>query len=85
MQVVQIILRYLDSSCSKLNLEEGMAPVRISSGPEPIMTLDLSSSSLFKPCSSSNDVWKKQFKPRSSSNDVCSKQFRPRSSMSKDA
>ncbi|GKD00819.1 retrovirus-related pol polyprotein from transposon TNT 1-94, partial [Tanacetum coccineum] len=32
--------------CSKLNLEEGMAPVRISSGPEPIMTLDLSSSSL---------------------------------------
>ncbi|GJU20502.1 hypothetical protein Tco_1153844 [Tanacetum coccineum] len=46
MQVVQIILRYLDSGCSKLNLEEGMAPVRISSGPEPIMTLDLSSSSL---------------------------------------
>ncbi|GJV53777.1 integrase, catalytic region, zinc finger, CCHC-type containing protein [Tanacetum coccineum] len=32
--------------CSKLNLEEEMAPVRISSGPEPIMTLDLSSSSL---------------------------------------
>ncbi|GKD76858.1 hypothetical protein Tco_1339479, partial [Tanacetum coccineum] len=32
-----IILRYLDSGCSKLNLEEGMAPVRISSGPEPKM------------------------------------------------
>ncbi|GKC75253.1 hypothetical protein Tco_1126027 [Tanacetum coccineum] len=32
--------------CSKLYLKECMAPVRISSGPEPIMTLDLSSSSL---------------------------------------
>ncbi|GJU62581.1 hypothetical protein Tco_1244416 [Tanacetum coccineum] len=37
MQVVQIILWYLDSGCSKLDLEEWMAPVRISSGPEPIM------------------------------------------------
>ncbi|GJT70201.1 hypothetical protein Tco_1029487 [Tanacetum coccineum] len=37
LSVVQIILRYLDSGCSKLDLEEGMAPVRISSGPEPIM------------------------------------------------
>ncbi|GKD11431.1 retrovirus-related pol polyprotein from transposon TNT 1-94 [Tanacetum coccineum] len=37
MQVVQIILRYLDSGCSKLDLEEGMAPVRIISGPEPKM------------------------------------------------
>ncbi|GJX05702.1 retrovirus-related pol polyprotein from transposon TNT 1-94 [Tanacetum coccineum] len=36
-QVVQIILWYLDSGCSKLDLEEWMAPVRISSGPEPIM------------------------------------------------
>ncbi|GKE90803.1 hypothetical protein Tco_1571898 [Tanacetum coccineum] len=50
MQVVQIILRYLDSGCSKLDLEEVMAPVRISSGPEPIMTLDLSSSSLGLHC-----------------------------------
>ncbi|GJU36944.1 hypothetical protein Tco_1185298 [Tanacetum coccineum] len=37
MKVVQIIIWYLDSGCSKLDLEEGMAPVRISSGPEPIM------------------------------------------------
>ncbi|GJU47056.1 hypothetical protein Tco_1204322 [Tanacetum coccineum] len=36
-QVVQIILWYLDSSCSKLDLEEWMALVRISSGPEPFM------------------------------------------------
>ncbi|GKF83504.1 hypothetical protein Tco_0245160, partial [Tanacetum coccineum] len=35
--VVQIILWYLDSGCSKLDLEEWLAPVRISSGPEPIM------------------------------------------------
>ncbi|GJS04234.1 hypothetical protein Tco_0320742 [Tanacetum coccineum] len=37
MQVVQIILWYLDSGCSKLDLEEWMASVRISSGPEPFM------------------------------------------------
>ncbi|GKG62972.1 hypothetical protein Tco_0638619, partial [Tanacetum coccineum] len=54
-----------------------MAPVRISSGPEPIMMLDLSSSSLIL-YRADNDVWTKQFKPRSSSNDVCSNQFRPR-------
>ncbi|GKG35327.1 hypothetical protein Tco_0440481, partial [Tanacetum coccineum] len=35
--VVQIILWYLDSGYSKLDLEEGMAPVRISSGPKPKM------------------------------------------------
>ncbi|GKC25184.1 hypothetical protein Tco_1027334, partial [Tanacetum coccineum] len=35
--VVQIILWYLDSGCSKLDLEESMAPVRISSGPVPVM------------------------------------------------
>ncbi|GKA41157.1 hypothetical protein Tco_0733750 [Tanacetum coccineum] len=33
MQVVQIILWYLDLGCSKLDLEEWMAPVRIRSGP----------------------------------------------------
>ncbi|GKB39560.1 hypothetical protein Tco_0884502 [Tanacetum coccineum] len=36
-QVVHIILWYLDSGCSKLDLEECMAPVRIILGPEPIM------------------------------------------------
>ncbi|GJS82100.1 ribonuclease H-like domain-containing protein [Tanacetum coccineum] len=46
MHVVQIILRYLDSGCSKLYLEEGMAPVRISSGPEPQMMFGQNSSSL---------------------------------------
>ncbi|GJT07593.1 hypothetical protein Tco_0842055 [Tanacetum coccineum] len=44
--LVQIILWYLDSGCSKLDLEEGMAPVRISSGPEPIMMFGQNSSSL---------------------------------------
>ncbi|GJV11205.1 hypothetical protein Tco_1352746 [Tanacetum coccineum] len=44
------------------------------------MTFGQNSSSLFKPRSSSNDVWTKQFKPRSSSNDVWTKQFKPRSS-----
>ncbi|GJX98311.1 hypothetical protein Tco_0355330 [Tanacetum coccineum] len=44
--VVQIILRYLDSGCSKLYLEEGMAPVRISSGPEPMLMFGQNSSSL---------------------------------------
>ncbi|GJU33880.1 hypothetical protein Tco_1182234 [Tanacetum coccineum] len=39
MQVVQIVLWYLDSGCSKLDLEEVMAPVRISSGPEPIIMM----------------------------------------------
>ncbi|GJX12807.1 hypothetical protein Tco_0204565 [Tanacetum coccineum] len=59
-----------------------MAPVRISSGPEPNMMFGQNSSSLFKPRSSlSNDVWTKQFKPRSSSNDVYSKKFWPRSSI----
>ncbi|GJY94893.1 hypothetical protein Tco_0511254 [Tanacetum coccineum] len=46
MQVVQIILRYLDSGCSKLYLEEGMAPVHNSSGPEPKMMFGQNSSSL---------------------------------------
>ncbi|GKG20702.1 hypothetical protein Tco_0380503, partial [Tanacetum coccineum] len=46
MQVVQIIIQYLDSGCSKLNLEEVMALVRISSGPEPIMMFGQNSSSL---------------------------------------
>ncbi|GJX75244.1 hypothetical protein Tco_0313839 [Tanacetum coccineum] len=45
-QVVQIILWYLDSGCSKLDLEEEMAPVRISSGPEPKMMFGQNSSSL---------------------------------------
>ncbi|GKC97614.1 putative reverse transcriptase domain-containing protein [Tanacetum coccineum] len=41
------LTRLPETCCSKLNLEEGMAPVCISSGPEPIMmTLDLSSLSL---------------------------------------
>ncbi|GKF68578.1 hypothetical protein Tco_0198257, partial [Tanacetum coccineum] len=44
--VVQVILWYLDSGCSKLYLEEGMAPVRISSGPEPQMMFGQNSSSL---------------------------------------
>ncbi|GJV46047.1 hypothetical protein Tco_1430583 [Tanacetum coccineum] len=46
LSVVQIILRYLDSGCSKLDLEEEMAPVRISSGPEPKMMFGQNSSSL---------------------------------------
>ncbi|GKB54355.1 hypothetical protein Tco_0905108 [Tanacetum coccineum] len=51
-KVVQIILRYLDSGCSKLYLEEGMAPVRISSGiaPQSLKMLDHSSSSLGLHC-----------------------------------
>ncbi|GKA88040.1 hypothetical protein Tco_0809804 [Tanacetum coccineum] len=44
--VVQIILWYLDSGCSKLNLEEWMAPVHNSSGPEPKMMFRQNSSSL---------------------------------------
>ncbi|GJY13684.1 hypothetical protein Tco_0382993 [Tanacetum coccineum] len=50
MQVVQIILWYLDSGCSKLDLEEEMAPVRISSGPEPKMMFGQNSSSLGLHC-----------------------------------
>ncbi|GJS41964.1 hypothetical protein Tco_0567007 [Tanacetum coccineum] len=46
LSVVQIILWYLDSGCSKLDLEEEMAPVRISSGPEPKMMFGQNSSSL---------------------------------------
>ncbi|GKE78912.1 hypothetical protein Tco_1545032 [Tanacetum coccineum] len=41
-----IILRYLDSGCSKLDLEEEMAPVHNSSGPEPKMMFGQNSSSL---------------------------------------
>ncbi|GJY92381.1 hypothetical protein Tco_0508163 [Tanacetum coccineum] len=44
--VVQIILWYLDSGCSKLDLEEEMAPVHNSSGPEPKMMFGQNSSSL---------------------------------------
>ncbi|GJV15697.1 hypothetical protein Tco_1361020 [Tanacetum coccineum] len=44
-QVVQIMLWYLDSGCSKLDLEE-MAPVHNSSGPEPKMMFGQNSSSL---------------------------------------
>ncbi|GJW66621.1 hypothetical protein Tco_0121045 [Tanacetum coccineum] len=40
------LTRFSVTCCSKLDLEEWMAPVRISSGPVPIMTLVLSSSSL---------------------------------------
>ncbi|GKG03490.1 hypothetical protein Tco_0311126 [Tanacetum coccineum] len=72
MQVVQIILWYLDSGCSKLDLEEGMAPFKPRSVSNDVWTKQ------FKPRSSSNDVCSKQFKPRSSSNDVCSNQFKPR-------
>ncbi|GJT13905.1 hypothetical protein Tco_0860947 [Tanacetum coccineum] len=46
MQVVQTILWYLDSGCSKLDLEESMALVRISSGPDPKMMFGQNSSSL---------------------------------------
>ncbi|GKC37043.1 reverse transcriptase domain-containing protein, partial [Tanacetum coccineum] len=46
MQVVQIILWYLDSGCSKLDLEEWMAPVHNSSGPEPKMMFVQISSNL---------------------------------------
>ncbi|GJX06860.1 putative ribonuclease H-like domain-containing protein [Tanacetum coccineum] len=54
LSVVQIILRYLDSSCSKLDLEEEM---------------NGSCTHQFR-TRAYNDVWTKQFKPRSSSNDV---------------
>ncbi|GJU09069.1 hypothetical protein Tco_1125499 [Tanacetum coccineum] len=56
---------YLDSGCSKLDLEEEMAPVRISSGPEPKMMFGQNSSSLVLHQMTSAQISSgNQFRPR---------------------